>query len=333
MEWQSPAGGNPGYWHSTFVWTPPPTAAHQEEFVLTCRVKDPSGTAIATSQVGALGKVLTLADGKILLNHNHRITLIDSDGSAPTEITPPGMRCWFPQFTPDGARIYTAGSLDGQNGIFSLNPDGTDVRTVFTNADLPPGYWSSAGELALSPDGSKICLMVQKGGNLKDVFLLNSDGSNPVVIATDISDLNPGSSEMGVGWHGTTYDSNSLGDFLAVVGDDATNGILMIPFDGSGKIPIGTGFPHADFSLKTGKWAMEDATSRLKRYSFDGTSFIEEATLSQAQDWGGRWSPDGQQYIFVRGGSGDIHRVDADGNGAPVIYSQPGVWHLDWGAQ
>ncbi|HRH43127.1 MAG TPA: hypothetical protein PKY82_15965 [Pyrinomonadaceae bacterium] len=82
-----------------------------------------------------------------------------------------------PRYSPDGKLIIFSATIskstgDLSKGIALMNADGTNVRTITPNVqnifDLSP---------SISPNGSKIVFIRQSGGNKKDLFIINSDGS------------------------------------------------------------------------------------------------------------------------------------------------------------
>jgi Tol biopolymer transport system component len=77
------------------------------------------------------------------------IWVANADGSAGTNLTgDPGQNNWSPAWSPDGTRIAFASSRDaGQLRIFTMAPEGTDVRPVTREHGEYPDW---------SPDGERI---------------------------------------------------------------------------------------------------------------------------------------------------------------------------------
>ena len=67
-------------------------------------------------------------------------------------------------------RIVFYSTRHGNNEIYTVRPDGGDLRRI-TNND-----WDDVGP-AWSPDGSRIAFVSQRDGN-REIYVMNADGSN-----------------------------------------------------------------------------------------------------------------------------------------------------------
>lgn len=102
------------------------------------------------------------------------IFIMDAGGNNQTQLTfndaPDGEMF----FSPDGQSIYFARGVNGNAQIFVMNVDGSNQRqlTHFSGG-------AAAGDMSLSPDGQKIVFQKNIGGDRAEVWVMNSDGSNP----------------------------------------------------------------------------------------------------------------------------------------------------------
>jgi Tol biopolymer transport system component len=114
---------------------------------------------------------------------NYEIYLMNADGTNLTLINNTGW-CFTPSFSPDGSKIAVRAYGDGNNEIFTIQTDGTDLTrlTVNTGEDSDPAW---------SPDGSLIAFTSDREGN-REIYTMNADGSNQTRITYhSAADSNP----------------------------------------------------------------------------------------------------------------------------------------------
>jgi Tol biopolymer transport system component len=100
---------------------------------------------------------------RILLLANLRegrddVLLRQRDGSAAVNVTHDAPADGWPTWTPDGKRIVWASQREGPFALYSMKPDGSDVRRI-TRPEPP----FSDARPSVSPDGRRIVFNRQKG--------------------------------------------------------------------------------------------------------------------------------------------------------------------------
>jgi TolB protein len=83
------------------------------------------------------------------------------DGSHPVNLTRDAAADGWPTWTPDGARIVYASRRDGPFALYSMRPDGSDVRRITS----PPSGFAD-GRPSVSPDGRRVVFNRERGGTI-----------------------------------------------------------------------------------------------------------------------------------------------------------------------
>lgn len=127
----------------------------------------PDGSKIVFSRSD--GNIYTIdADGKNLSNLTKTDeTVINSE----------------PDWSPDGSKIVFHSNRTGQNHIFVMNADGSNVKQLTGKKNKEAVEYSAH----FSPDGKKIVYGSTERGQ-SDLYVMNADGSQPVNLTKDIND-------------------------------------------------------------------------------------------------------------------------------------------------
>src|SRR6185369_10067812 len=86
-------------------------------------------------------------------------------GIAQTQ-TPEPVYYFNPDWSPDGSRILFESTRDGKSAIYTIRPDGSDLKK------LTDGQ-ANDGQAQWSPDGRQIVFISDQDGHL--LYLMNSD--------------------------------------------------------------------------------------------------------------------------------------------------------------
>jgi len=92
-----------------------------------------------------------------------------------------------PAWSPDGTRIAFFSGIDGVNGLYIMNSDGTALHQVSNTdpTDTDPSW---------SPDGSRLAFQSSRGGGGWEIYTMGVDGSDLrrlTSTANAVSDFHP----------------------------------------------------------------------------------------------------------------------------------------------
>ena len=209
-------------------------------------------------------------------------------------------------------------SLDGPSELYSINPDGTNMRNLTQNRveDDWAGSWS--------PDGSKIVFASNPGDGHYDLFVMDADGSNQVKLL----DMGPKVDETVPKW---SPDGKRI---LYTQVFQQSEEIHVVNADGSNPVRLTSGGHelYAEWS-PDGKritysrfLGSDDPPERIYIMNTDGT---DAKPIGPAGASGGPWAPDGKTMLITKDNA--VYSMRADGTGLVQLLFDPKLsgW-LSW---
>jgi len=182
-------------------------------------------------------------DGRHILFTNgsefSRIAIMDLDGSHARFIFPAANAHFDitgPLYSPVGLKIVFSSTQDGPAHIFVMNDDGTNLQrlTNSSDGDRHPTYSYPPGEfIAYERDHYDA-----SGHSEKNIYMMNSDGSNNIALTTDGKSFDPG-----------YVRTNSVTGYIFVSNRSGTDEIYTMDVHGSNTTRLTTlNLPGANLS-------------------------------------------------------------------------------------
>ena len=213
----------------------------------------------------------------------------------------------------NGRIVFAANTTLANQAIFSINPDGTELRQV-------AGGVFQAGSPAFSSDSREIAFTGTPGSNARAVYRMNSDGSarTTVLSGTDyvvnsfwLRDGRIGfMSTLGnrPGWNVEAIRRNGEGRQVLFTSSQPTPLWTLSPDDSTFATTEGTctGPPPQGCSFQLKMLNRDGSLRSAVPLPFPGSEYIE-------------WSPDGQKLVlssYASGNNRDLFIINADGTGS-----------------
>lgn len=133
-----------------------------------------------------------LQDLAYVSTQDGEIYVVKSNGTGATRLThSPYSSSDQPAWSPDGSKIAFRSQRDGNEEIYVMNADGSNVVRLTNSAaaDMQPAW---------SPDGTRIVFASERSGNA-EIHVMNSDGTNVVRLTNNAAiDMEPAWSPDGL---------------------------------------------------------------------------------------------------------------------------------------
>jgi TolB protein len=179
---------------------------------------------------------------------NDELWTMRADGAGKRQITDePGVGHYWPTWTPAGGIVFQRCDFTtfGSCSISAVRRDGSHLRTIVG------GHWHP-GAPAVSPDGTWIAFVSDKGGYDSRLWLVHPDGSDSHVVG-DLAVLTPDRPDWAPDGSMLTFTGDRHNGKVFVISPDGTGLQVVTPID-TGRIlgsfaPDGTAMVAVDLGL------------------------------------------------------------------------------------
>ncbi|MFD5703531.1 amidohydrolase family protein [Streptomyces lasiicapitis] len=120
--------------------------------------REPAGVPLSFTRATNGSATLSPAGDRLVVEVQHVLWSQPRTGGKAVPLTPPGLEPNRPVFAPDGALVAFCAYEGGGYHIWTMRPDGSEVR------QRTEGPWDDRGP-AWSPDGSRIAFASERGGD------------------------------------------------------------------------------------------------------------------------------------------------------------------------
>jgi serine/threonine protein kinase len=256
---------------------------------------------------------------RMLFEQAGQIWIMNGDGSNRVQLTRIGTN-YSPTWAPDGKRVLFAAASGAAPGIYSMNPDGTDLTRLTT----PP---AGAVDFVPASVGERIGFARHLADGPWRIFAVNADGTGVLPLTA--------------GPHDEGFAASPAGDRLAYVSETTEGGkdIFLLDLAGGGI----TQLTHTPTLYKAGiafsPSGKQIAFTRIDPGQLEAifvmnTDGTQVTRLSQGghYDFLPRWSPDGKRIGFTsaRDGSFGVYTMAADGSDVVDLSQTPLQPELLW---
>lgn len=269
---------------------------------------------IATSE-GRQGELAVTVGEADIMYEGYRTGLpemfvLSLRGGEPVRLLPPHTVIGEPTPSPDGSRVaYVVADYESWTGdIFVVDRNGTGLRQITTGGELDD-------QPAWSPDGSRIAFRSYRLERQGDIWVMNADGTNPVLLTPDPLPATVDTRRPAWSPDGTriAYAGNGAG----------TMDIWSMRADGSDKVRLtnSEAFDTEPAWSPDGQWiafrrSTPEEGSDIMIVPAAGGDVVRIALPGEQVT--PAWSPDGRLIAFAEvsltGGSPQIYTMKPDGS-------------------
>jgi len=293
--------------------TPTPTATHTLEPSATPS-PIPTATPDPLQDLGVIGY-------RVVEGNNRDYNYQKPDGSRTYwDSQPPGMTdaAW----SPDGTRVVFVADWDGDDEIYVMNSDGSEIiQLTFNNAD--------DGQPAWFPEGSQIVFASMRDpipgyeGPPPEIYLMNVDGSGQTRLTNNnISDHSPSWSPDGNKIAFSSFHfSYEKGSRINTINPDGSEITLLVDLPGDDLGP-----EWSPDGSRLVFFSQFPRTTSIFLVNADGSG-LKQLTVGGDTHHDPFWSPDGKWVVFASyGDEGDDLMVqEVDGSVRINITDSPDV--------
>jgi len=262
-----------------------------------------------------------------------------SQAGSPTRLT--NITSSYPAMSPDGHLIAFQSNRTGVDQIYTMKPDGTDVKQI-TSGDF------FNGNPSWSPDGKQIAYESKPNGKW-EVWVMNADGTGQRQLAAGGDDGHPHWSKTGR----IVFNSNRTTPDMKAPWSQQWHEVFSVKPDGTdlrqhthcksvctyaSLSPDGTKLLYRKVTdMPSYNWDLSSTLRNSEVYVADADGSNERnLTNNAAYDGWPQWSPDGKRILFTSNrlgpaNIGQIFIMNADGTGLKQVTSSS-IWSYQQGS-
>ncbi len=294
---------------STPTYTPTATPSPTPTLIPTVT---PRPTATPTpNPLAALRLVFSADFAYSALDDNLEIYTVDASGENLKRLTYAAANDDYPVWSPDGKHIAFVSARNGDEGVYTMNPDGSNQTRIATGTRP---VWS--------PDGTKLAFESSGQDGRYAIHLISGDGSNqrPLTSNTLVESCPSWSPD---GSRIAFITSNSSGNRTYVVNLDGSAQTLVYPSASGDVCPAWS---------PDGKWLAVQANFTIHIVEVDGSRTVELINkYAPVIDSNPAWSSDGKQVIYNCGERVcTMNPYDTSGGTTPVLLKDVEGYYCKW---
>jgi Tol biopolymer transport system component len=241
---------------------------------------------------------------------------MNADGSGQTRLTQTNVnaRNVQPTWSPDGTQIAFQSNRDGNNQIYVMNADGTNLTRLTSDsaADAQPAWSAASGS---PPNQPPVATFTSSCSGLTCTFTSTSSDPDGSIVAYSWTFGDSGTSTVANPSH--AYGSAGTYAVTLTVTDNqrATDSV-------SDSVTVSVPSVAGKIAFTSNR----DGNNEIYVMNADGTG-VTRLTNNPAADGQPAWSPDGSRVVFTsnRDGNNELYVMNADGTGVTRLTDNPAL--------
>lgn len=258
------------------------------------------------------------------IRYNREAHILSADGSEPIRWLSHLEKFGDLTLSPDGVRLAFVADWDGDNEIYVMYEDGSDLTQLTYNSSNDAGP-------AWSPDGTKIAFYSQRDhvpdheGPPQEIYVMNADGSNQKRITNNTtSDYCPAWAPDGkrIAFSSFYYSYDTVR--IEIINEDGSGQTTFIDTPLDDFCPVWSPDGNQILFQSQGISTTSNVNADIMVGNSDGSDLVS-LTNNEGINENPSWSPDGNWIIFVsnRVGNRDIFIMNTRGSEQANLTNSP----------